>query len=323
MTGSESKVSDAMSGLKDKSLDSLGDSSIFKSLGIDSGSSFASGLSEGAGDNKSLNNAMDSMLTKTKNSKSSFEKSGTDLMTSFTSGIKKGKSDAVGAISVILTAVRNTAKEHYSQFQSAGSYLVQGFANGISANKYIAAAKAKEMAKSASDAAKKQLDEHSPSKVFYGIGDFAGQGFVNALDDYAKVSHNAGARLGAEAQAGLGSSISKIVDTMNDMDFDPTIRPVMDLSGIHSGISEMSRIMPNGETFQVGANVEAISNNMRNSQNGMDNADVVAAINKLSNKLDGRSGDSYIIGDITYDDGDNITNAVRSLTREIKVRRRM
>lgn len=323
LTGSGSKVSDAMSGLKDKSLDSLGDSSIFKSLGVDSGSSFASGLSEGAEDNKSLNNAMDSMLTKTKSSKSSFEKSGTDLMTSFTSGIKKGKSDAVGAINVILTAVRNTAKEHYSQFQSAGSYLVQGFANGISSNKYVAAAKAREMAKSASDAAKKQLDEHSPSKVFYGIGDFAGQGFVNALGDYAKVSHNAGARLGAEAQAGLGDSISKIVDTMNDMDFDPTIRPVMDLSGIHSGISEMSRIMPNGETFQVGANIDAISANMHERQNGTNNGDVIAAINKLGNKLDKVSGDSYTVNGVTYDDGSNVAQTVKALTREIKVRRRM
>ena len=179
------------------------------------------------------------------------------------------------------------------------------------------------MAKSASDAAKKQLDEHSPSKVFYGIGDFAGQGFVNALDDYAKVSHNAGARLGIEAQAGLGGSISKIVDTMNNMDFDPTIRPVMDLSGIHSGISEMSRIMPNGETFQVGANIDAISANMHERQNGINNGDVIAAINKLGKKLDNVSGDSYTINGVTYDDGSNVANTVKALTREIKVRRRM
>lgn len=323
LSSSESKVSDATKGLQDKSANTLSNSDIFKNLGIDSGSSFASGLSQGAANNGSLNSTMDDLVSKTNNNKSSFEKSGTDLMTSFTTGVKNGRSSAVSAMSNILTAMRNIAREQYHSFQSAGSYLVQGFANGISSNKYMAAAKAREMAKSASDAAKKQLDEHSPSKVFYSIGDFAGQGFVNALDDYAKVSHNAGARLGIEAQAGLGGSISKIIDTMNNMDFDPTIRPVMDLSGIHSGISEMSRIMPNGETFQVGANIDAISANMHERQNGTNNGDVVAAINKLGKKLDNVSGDSYTINGVTYDDGSNVANTVKALTREIKVRRRM
>ena len=323
LSSSESKVSDATKGLQDKSANTLSNSDIFKNLGIDSGSSFASGLSQGAANNGSLNSTMDDLVSKTNNSKSSFEKSGTDLMTSFTTGVKNGRSSAVSAMSNILKAMRNIAREQYNSFQSAGSYLVQGFANGISSNKYMAAAKAREMAKSASDAAKKQLDEHSPSKVFYGIGDFAGQGFVNALDDYAKVSHNAGARLGIEAQAGLGGSISKIIDTMNNMDFDPTIRPVMDLSGIHSGISEMSRIMPNGETFQVGANIDAISANMHERQNGTNNGDVIAAINKLGKKLDNVSGDSYTVNGVTYDDGSNVAQTVKALTREIKVRRRM
>lgn len=323
LTGSGSKVSDATGNLQNISLDSLGDSSSFKGLGLDSGTSFASGLSEGAGNNKSLNNAMDAMLDKSANSKESFKKSGNDLMTSFTSGVSNKKTDAVHSITTILTAMRNAARAEYNSFRSAGVYLVEGFAKGIKESNYKAAAKAKEMAKSASDAAKKQLDEHSPSKVFYKIGDFAGQGFVNGLDEYAKVSHNAGARMGVEAQKGLGSSISKIVDTMNDMDFDPTIRPVMDLSRIHAGISEMSRIMPNGETFQVGANVEAISSNMQNRQNGVNNADVIRAIDRLGQKLDSRSGDSYTIDGVTYDDGSNIAKAVNTLTREIKVRRRM
>lgn len=323
LTGSGSKVSDATGNLQNISLDSLGDSSAFKGLGLDSGTSFASGLSEGAGNNKSLNNAMDAMLDKSANSKESFKKSGNDLMTSFTSGVSNKKTDAIHSITTILTAMRNAARAEYNSFRSAGVYLVEGFAKGIKESNYKAAAKAKEMAKSASDAAKKQLDEHSPSKVFYKIGDFAGQGFVNGLDEYAKVSHNAGARMGVEAQKGLGSSISKIVDTMNDMDFDPTIRPVMDLSRIHAGISEMSRIMPNGETFQVGANVEAISSNMQNRQNGVNNADVIRAIDRLGQKLDSRSGDSYTIDGVTYDDGSNIAKAVNTLTREIKVRRRM
>ena len=39
------------------------------------------------------------------------------------------------------------------------------------------------MAAAAAEAAEDELDEHSPSKRFYGIGNFAGVGFINALID--------------------------------------------------------------------------------------------------------------------------------------------
>ena len=60
---------------------------------------------------------------------------------------------------------------------------------------------------------------------------------------------------------------------------------------------------------------------MMNNQNRSGD-DVVSAIKDLSSKLDNRSGDTYTVNGITYDDGSNIADAVKSLVRAAKVERR-
>ena len=67
-----------------------------------------------------------------------------------------------------VTAIR----DYHEQFKQAGAYLVDGFADGISENTYRAEAKARAMARAAAEAAEDELDEHSPSRVGYHIGDF-------------------------------------------------------------------------------------------------------------------------------------------------------
>lgn len=60
--------------------------------------------------------------------------------------------------------------------------------------------------------------------------------------------------------------------------------------------------------------------NQRN-QNGS-NADVVSAIKDLKKTIGNGSGDTYNINGVTYDDGSNVSNAVRTLVRAAKVERR-
>ena len=66
-------------------------------------------------------------------------------------------------------------------FKGVGKYLVDGFAKGITDNTFKAEAKAKAMALKALDAAKKALDEHSPSKKFAKVGAFAVEGFARGI----------------------------------------------------------------------------------------------------------------------------------------------
>ena len=70
------------------------------------------------------------------------------------------------------------------------------------------------------------------------------------------------------------------------------------------------------------ANVGSISSMMNKNQNGT-NDDVISAIKDLGSKLIGRSGDTYQINGVTYDDGSNITDAVKTLVRAARVERRI
>ena len=58
-----------------------------------------------------------------------------------------------------------------------------------------------------------------------------------------------------------------------------------------------------------------------NSQNGV-NDDLVSAIDKLRKDIANINNTTYTINGVTYDDGSNISDAVKSIVRAAKVERR-
>lgn len=139
-------------------------------------------------------------LTTLRNKFYEFNTVGQAVMTNLIAGIRSKDQTArdtfVQIVSGCLTAIRNK----YTDFYNAGKYLVEGFADGITANTYLAEARARAMAAAAARAAERELDEHSPSKVGYRIGDFFGLAFVNAISDYADKSYKAGTNMAAAAK---------------------------------------------------------------------------------------------------------------------------
>lgn len=211
----------------------------------------------------------------------------------------------------------------YEAFYNAGSDLVTGFANGISANSYKAEAKAAAMASAAASAAKAALDEHSPSKVGYKIGDFFGVAFVNAVGDYVDKSYDAGYGMADSARSGLSNAISKVNSLINsEMDTQPTIRPVLDLSDVNDGARTISDLFNNGSPLGLMTNIGAVSSMMsKNGQNGTD-SEVVSEIKKLRKDIGKIEHSTVSINGITYDDGSNINSAIETIVRAAKVERR-
>lgn len=249
-------------------------------------------------------------------------KSGTMLMTGVANGMNNARAKLPSAMTACLAAVKASISNQYLPFYNAGSYLVDGFKNGISANSYKAAAQAAAMAKAAKQAAEEALGIQSPSKVFYQIGDYTGQGFVNALKDYGDTSYKAGAGMADSARLGLSNAISKITDVVNS-DMQPTIRPVLDLSDVESGAGYVNGLFGNGASLGVMANINAINSSMnRRIQNGA-NGDIVSAIDGLRKDLGNISGNSYVINGMTYDDGSNVASAIGDLIRAAKIERRV
>ena len=98
-------------------------------------------------------------------------------------GMKNKKSDISDAGKALAKACAKSIDDSDNSFVTAGKNLVKGFANGIKNNKYLASNAGSALGRAALSAAKKALDENSPSKEMYKVGDFAGLGFVNALYD--------------------------------------------------------------------------------------------------------------------------------------------
>lgn len=195
-------------------------------------------------------------LTTLRNKFYEFNTVGQAVMTNLIAGIRSKDQTArdtfVQIVSRCLTAIRNK----YTDFYNAGKYLVEGFADGITANTYLAEARARAMAAAAARAAERELDEHSPSKVGYRIGDFFGLAFVNAISDYADKSYKAGTNMAAAAKNGLSNAISKIREFVDgEMEIQPTIRPVLDLSELRSSAGRLTAILSRSQAMKISSSM--------------------------------------------------------------------
>ena len=244
------------------------------------------------------------------------------MMSNFATGLEKKdkiktiKENAKSLASKAASAIKG--EQIKIKFVEAANYCVSGFTNALKSTdsnvKVYAAGYA--IGKKAVEGAKAGVDAHSPSREFYNIGNWSVQGLVNALYDLGSNAFNAGKDLGDQAKNGLSRAISKVTDLIEgNVDAQPTIRPVLDLSNISSGAGLINDMLDVNPSVGVLSNIGAINSMMRTGQNGSTNDDVISAINKLGNTISGMSGNTYNVNGVTYDDGSNIANAVQTIAR--------
>ena len=262
---------------------------------------------------KIAKNGLSSFVTAFSDAKDQIINTGSQMITDFIIGVEAKHPDSNAEFRTVAQSAVDTIRTSHASFSLAGAYLVDGFVNGISANTYKAAAQAKAMASAAVVAAKKELDEHSPSKVFYGIGDFAGKGFINALADYTDKAEYAGQNVAKSAVNGSRNAIGKIVDVLNNgIDAEPTIRPVVDLSDVTKSVSDLNTLFSYEQAMSLGSQIEVTRK--AKFQNGNAN-DIISAIDKLDASLSRFRGDTYNLNGITYDDGSVVAEAIKTLVR--------
>jgi hypothetical protein len=142
-----------------------------------------------------------------------------------------------------------------------------------------------QMALDAVEAVQDTLDINSPSRVFKELGNYTTLGFVKGITEYADKSYDAGCTVAESAKDGLSEAMQTVTDYLNgDMEAQPTIRPVLDMSGVMQTAGEIdglfgaSRLMAlAGETSMAFA-ANAGDNSMTIT---VDNDAVVSAIESL------------------------------------------
>lgn len=148
----------------------------------------------------------------------------------------------------LVNSLADTIERKSGELREAGGRLALAIADGMSGGLVSKAGelanKAANFAKGALDAAKNALGIASPSKEFTKVGAWSGEGMINGLVKMGGAVAKAGARMGTGAMNALRKSMSGI-STIAAMDIDsqPTIRPVLDLSDIKAHAPEMDRML--------------------------------------------------------------------------------
>lgn len=318
-------ISDLASVNISKAAKSLNSTSDLSSAGAKMMKSMSQGISTNASSvNTSVTKTLTSMMKNINSKADDFKRAGAKLMAGIASGLSS-KADSVSTATKKAAADGASAiRNKYNSFYENGKYLGAGLVAGINAKQQSAWDAGYALGKAAVEGEKAGQQSNSPSKLTIKAGKWLGEGLVIGMERMARTVYKAGYSLGDSAVGTISSTIAKISDYVNEgVDAEPTIRPVLDLSDVRSGVNSIGDMLDMNSSIGVMSNIGAISTMMNSrNQNGA-NDDVISAINKLSKQLGNTGGNTYNINGVTYDDGSNVSNAVESLIRAARVERRI
>ena len=160
--------------------------------------------------------------------------------------IANKQGDFNASVTNLLTGVVSTIHEQYNNWYTAGNFLTIGLAAGIRSGESEAINAAAEVAGKALEAAKQKLQINSPSKVTYGFGRFFDLGLSNGIYDYADRVEKATEEISNQALSTAQIIAENIAATMDeDFEYQPTIRPVLDMDEVDSGLNSFDRNFAN------------------------------------------------------------------------------
>lgn len=179
--------------------------------------------------------------------------SGSAIGTQFVQGIQNGVSGARAAGEALVSAAIQILRSAESQFQPIGYNFSAGLARGISSGTSVVTSAVRAVVNSAIQAARAASQEHSPSKVFAGIGNFMSLGMAEGISNGTRAVSNATDAMVQNAIDEVSNAMLAISDAINsDLDSEPTITPVLDLSNV-KGNSKKLADMLGQETYSVKA----------------------------------------------------------------------
>ena len=183
----------------------------------------------------------------------SFYACGTTLMTMLISGVKFMESSLIASFRNPIVQALTEVRNNYSGFYNAGEYLVQGFIAGMDAHMDDVKRAARRLAREAYEAAMDELDSHSPSRVFMDVGSYVALGFAKGITDGDGEVKDSAVAMADTAIKSVQQAISKVADYINnDIDTQPTIRPVLDLTNVDEGARRLNAMFSTNSAVSIG-----------------------------------------------------------------------
>ncbi len=161
-----------------------------------------------------------------------------------------GKLADAGAKMIIrlVNGVAGAIRSNQGAMNAAGrnlaSAIADGLTGGLAGAVGRAASAAANLARSAANAAKAALKINSPSKVFQEFGHYSGEGLALGFEDSGTMVERSAALVANNAFDAVKRSMSGLSDLMSaNVNLDPTIRPIIDLSGVAQGAAQIGGML--------------------------------------------------------------------------------
>lgn len=203
------------------------------------------------------------------------------------------KPENIDIFEKVLDAIQKLAKTDPSfDFKPVGENISKGMAIGIESSMNLVTEAATRVAVAAYTAAMEALDAHSPSRLFMQVGDFITAGMAIGIDDGTKEVTDSITNMSGEtfdSALMVLESISQLLS--EDLDSNPVITPVLDLTDLSGGITDLNGMI-DGKRMTIDTGVAAgitassiPGNHAETNQNGTDYSGIYERMAALGEQI--------------------------------------
>lgn len=193
---------------------------------------------------------------------------GADVIVNFLQGIQQnigrvadeGFKTVIAFIDGLARAIRDNSAQLRESAKSLGWEIINGLTGGLAEKAANALSKAAEVGSSVINKIKEKMGINSPSKYTTEFGRFLVDGLVIGQEKNLYKAERTADKLGARTLGAINNALSSGID---DLTFEPTVTPVMDLSNVKKGFGDISRYSNVGLTTSGYATSYAMSNSAK------------------------------------------------------------
>ena len=184
----------------------------------------------------------------------------------------KAKNPVIASVArTVMNNVVANLRSMYSLFYQVGDYMSQGIADGLGSSAAIqrVCARARTLVRAAIKAAKEEADINSPSRVMMQDGIYMAEGFGLGMERGVRTVANSARTMTKSALDVVSESVSKLSSLIsNDIDAEPVIRPVIDLSGAEKEALKLNSLFATDQAYRINSSMNRRTSSFSTDQNG-------------------------------------------------------
>ena len=169
------------------------------------------------------------------------------------------------------------------ELYSIARQLINGFISGIQSKVTSAINTVGSFCEDVIDKCKNVFKVASPSKVFIEIGKFLDEGLATGISRYSSYVENASEDVAFTSIDAVSEALDRIYNLADeDLDGDPVIKPVLDLTDVINGANAINGMLSGDRSMSLAANTSGVVNSNIAAQHAS-----ASAFDQLRNTLSG------------------------------------